>query len=120
MNSFTSWILSSLNVGSPIGGFGANYGASETINYYYYLNTAFKYASALEELASEEEFSSFVTFSPTIVECDSENSYPYTDTPVNNRSEITEKLGTNGLHSNDSGHFMIADALYRSFTELYN
>ena len=37
--------------------------------------------------------------------------------PANNRTDVTEIIGTNGVHPTINGYYQIADAVYRS---LYN
>ena len=112
-------ILSSVPIGSPIGGFGANYGASSTSNYYTFLKIAQKYAKALFDLCIESEFSSFVLYSAVLEEFDAENAYPYEEEPVNNRIvSVKERLGTNGVHPIAEGSYMVADSMYRAFSKL--
>ena len=46
---------------------------------------------------------------------DSENNMPQEDAPVNTRSSVTEKRGTNGVHPMNEGYMQIADVVYRNF-----
>ena len=107
-------IISSIPIGSPTGGFGANYGTSLTSNYYTFLKQAMNYARALIELCADEEFSSYTYYCPVMEEFDCENSYPASETNVNNRVDVKEKLGTNGVHPTDAGYKLVADAMYRT------
>lgn len=107
-------IISSVPIGSPTGGFGANYGTSLTSNYYTFLKQAMNYARALIELCAEEEFSPYTYYCPVMEEFDCENSYPASETDVNNRVDVKEKLGTNGVHPTDVGYKLVADAMYRT------
>ncbi|WP_302249838.1 hypothetical protein [uncultured Alistipes sp.] len=112
-------IISSVPVGSPDGGFGANYGAaSDTLNYYAFLDAAQQYPRALSNLCKEEEFFGYTFYASALEEFDCENSYPYVDTPVNNRMEVTERLGTNAVHPIAQGSYMIADSIYRVFPKV--
>nr|DAZ00991.1 MAG TPA: GDSL-esterase, psychrotrophic, monoethylphosphonate, HYDROLASE.35A [Caudoviricetes sp.] len=45
---------------------------------------------------------------------DSVNGYPYIETKVNTRSDLTEMLGTNGVHPSNTGYWQISDALFRA------
>ena len=112
-------IISSVPLGSPTGGFGANYGASGSSNYFTFLNIAQKYATALASLCNEDEFSSFTKYASVLEEFDCENGYPSTPTNVNNRQEIKENLGTNGVHPVEAGSYMVSDGIYRTFADLY-
>ncbi len=49
---------------------------------------------------------------------DSEYSYPVELQKVNNRSEIVERLGVNGLHPSIDGYKQIGDAFYRLLVEI--
>ena len=49
---------------------------------------------------------------------DSEYSYPVELVKVNNRSEILERIGTNGLHPSIDGYKQIGDAFYRFLVEM--
>lgn len=111
-------IITSIPVGSVNGGFGANYGASSIWNYFTFMDAAQKYAKALIEMCREEEFESYVTYSPVLEEFDSEYGYPTTDVAVNNRSDITEAVGTNAVHPISGSSKMVSDAVYRSFSAL--
>lgn len=112
-------IISSVPVGSPDGGFGANYGAaSDTLNYYAFLDAAQQYSRALSNLCEEDEFVSYAFYAPTLEEFDCEYSYPYVDTPVNNRMAVTERVGTNAVHPIVQGSYMISDSIYRVFPKV--
>jgi hypothetical protein len=45
---------------------------------------------------------------------DSEHAFPSKPKPVNTRSEVTELIGTNGVHPTINGYLQIADAVYRN------
>ena len=107
-------IISSVPIGSPTGGFCANYGTSLTSNYYTFLKQAMNYAKALIELCADEEFSPYTYYCPAMEEFDCENSYPYTEVDVNNRVAVKVQLGTNGVHPTDDGYKLVADAMYRT------
>lgn len=111
-------IISSVPVCSLNGGMSANYGASDIYNILTFSNAARKYAIALSELCSDNEFSSFTKYAPVLEEFDAENCYPSTDVSVNNRLSATEKLGTNGVHPTTAGSYQVADGVYRTFNIL--
>ena len=112
-------IISSVPTCSQNGGMAANYGSSAISNTFTFSNSARQYALALSELCQDSEFSSFAFYAPVLEEFDSENNYPSTDTPVNNRlTSVTEKVGTNGVHPIDAGSLQVADGIYRTFNTI--
>lgn len=111
-------IISSVPIGSTTGGFGANYGANSVANYYTFLNQAMNYAKQLDDLCSDEEFSQYTFYSPAMEEFDSEYSYPSVEQNVNNRINIKEQLGSNGVHPTNDGAKLIADAMYRTICSI--
>ena len=106
-------IVSSVPVGSTNGGFAANYGSSAYVNYFTFAKKVQAYAKALSDLCEESEFANYVEYSPVLEEFDAENGYPIKQTAVNNRSSVTEAVGTNGVHPTAEGSYMVADAIYR-------
>lgn len=106
-------IVSSVPVGSTNGGFAANYGSSAYVNYFTFAKKVQAYAKALSDLCEESEFAKYVEYSPVLEEFDAENGYPIKQTAVNNRSSVTEAVGTNGVHPTAEGSYMVADAIYR-------
>ena len=114
-------IISSVPLGDPHGGFGANYGASLTSNYYIFARQVFEYTKQLILLCKEEEFSSYTYYCPVMEEFDSENSYPSEQASVNNRiKDVKEKVGTNGVHPTMEGYYMVADSFYRTVCLVLN
>lgn len=111
-------VVSSVPVGSTNGGFAANYGASAYANYFTFAKKVQAYATALSDLCAESEFANYVIYSPVLEEFDAENGYPTKQTAVNNRSSVTEAVGTNGVHPTTEGSYMVADAIYRTFNNL--
>ena len=111
-------IISSVPLGSPIGGFGANYGASANGNYFTFAKQAQKYAAALQELCGLSAYSSFCSYSPVMEEFDSENAYPVAQRPVNNRVATDESLGTNALHPTEHASYMVSDGVFRTISDL--
>ena len=110
------FFIGGLQLPSCTGGMGANYGASGTYNYYTQANKCWDFLKAVYELVSESEFSSYVHFMATTEEFDCENCYPFAATNVNNRVNITENLGTNGVHPTNDGGKMLSDAIYRALS----
>ena len=110
-------IISTLPLPDCAGGMAANYGATEH-NYYHRAQYFWDYAKAFDELSKDSEFSPYLSVATVIQEFDCEYSYPKTDAAVNNRSEIKEKLGTNGVHPANEGYYLIADAIFREINSL--
>lgn len=111
-------IISSVPIGSVNGGFAANYGANESLNYYTFAKITQLYAQALVDLTKEDAYNGFTLYAPVLEEFDAENGYPIKQTAVNNRSSVTEVVGTNGVHPTTEGSYMVADAIYRTFNNL--
>ena len=109
------FFIGGLQLPSCIGGMGANYGAS-SYNYFSTANKYWDFLKAVYSLVSEEEFSSYVCFIATTEEFDCENCYPIQNVNVNNRVNISEPLGTNGVHPTEDGGKMLSDAIYRSIS----
>lgn len=103
----------------PNGGITACYGAS---GYYYdwygETITAFNYNEWLENLTKLPEYKGYVKYFDIKSQFDSEYNYWTKDTKVNNRSQITERIGVNGLHPNMDGYLQIGDAFYRALIEM--
>ena len=96
------------------GGMGANYGAKgEMSDAYGMLVTAMHYNAALEDLCQLPQYSGFVKYVDVAGQFDTDFNMPHKNKPVNNRSEQTEIIGTNGLHPSNPGYMQIADAIYR-------
>ena len=45
---------------------------------------------------------------------------PSIEKPVNSRSKITERIGTNGVHPNMEGYLQLGDAFYRALVKDIN
>lgn len=117
-NSSGKFIISTIAVPDPTGGFGYNYHADGAVsNYYTIVRRFFLFAQAIEELAQDAEFSGYVVHCPVMPECDGEWMYPKYEMQVNNRNTTKEKIGANAYHpstSNPIGYYMIADAIYQT------
>lgn len=98
------------------GGLGDDYGDANSGygNYYDLVRTVFGLNKAYEALAEDVAYSDFVEFIDVATQFDNENNMPDSDTPVNSRSIIMEKRGTNGVHPKDEGYYQIADVGFRS------
>ena len=96
--------------------YGANGGYSED---YGMLVTAMNYNAALEDFCQQSKYKSFVKYVDVAGQFDTEYNMPAADKPVNNRSEVTEKSGTDGVHPSLSGYYQIADAAFRSLCEIF-
>ena len=77
------------------------------------LVTAMHYNAALEDLCQLPQYSGFVKYVDVAGQFDTDFNMPHKNKPVNNRSEQTEIIGTNGLHPSNPGYMQIADAIYR-------
>ena len=97
------------------GGITANYGCrgfySDTLGDIY---TAYNYDMFLEKLTECDEYKTWVRYIDMKAQFDVEHSMPSVDTPVNARSALTEKLGTNGVHPTMEGYLQIGDAFFRA------
>lgn len=106
--------LLGIHICSINGGIASNYGATGPYHDTFgEVSTAFYYNEALEQLCDEEEFSSFTEYVDTKAQFDSEYNMPSTLMKVNARSNITESIGTNGVHPNMDGYMQIGDVFYR-------
>lgn len=111
------FLIGGLQIPSPIGGMGANYGANTRWNFYKFAIKVWEHSKAIYALARESEFSSYVRIIASTEEFDCEFGYPSSATPVNNRSETTEQLGTNGVHPTEDGKKLISDSIYRCLSQ---
>ncbi len=101
---------------SQNGGMGANYGANGGYSDAYgMLVTAMHYNAKLEEMCKLEKYKDFVKYVDVAGQFDTDYNMPNAQKPVNNRSSVTETVGTNGVHPSTDGYYQIADAAYRSF-----
>ncbi len=106
--------LMGIQVNSINGGTGRSYGANSVYsNWYGDLRTVMGMNLAYKALAEEDEFKDWVEFIHISSQFDSENNMPQELKPVNTRSELTEYIGTNGVHPSNMGYYQIADAAFR-------
>lgn len=99
------------------GGVTACYGANGYYHdWYAYLYTVFTYNKWLEEFTLTH--SDYMMYSDMKCQFDCENNYPYEMEKVNNRSQVLEKIGVNGLHPTNEGYKQIGDAFYRFLVEI--
>lgn len=73
-----------------------------------------------EEWTKEEAYREFMDYVSLAGQFDSEYSYPAAPKAVNNRSEQTEIVGTNGLHPMQEGYMQVADAVMRNMVHALN
>lgn len=107
--------LMGLQMPCQLGGMGANYGADGGLSDAYgMLVTALHYNAALEQLSKLPQYRDFVSYVDVAGQFDTDYNMPDKSKPVNNRSDVTEVVGTNGLHPSNSGYYQIADAIYRA------
>ena len=105
----------------PNGGVTACYGANGYYHDWYGETiTAFNYDEWLEELCNSDEYKDYLTYFDIKSQFDSEYNYYTKDIPVNNRSDITERIGVNGLHPSMNGYLELGDAFYRFLVHMLN
>jgi hypothetical protein len=103
-----------IQVPSPTGGLGANYGATGGYaNYYKLIRTVHGLNLAYQNVCAESEYLSFARYIGVAAQFDSEWNHPMADTSVNSRNATKEKLGDNGVHPTTEGYYQIADAAFR-------
>lgn len=97
------------------GGIAANYGASGPYSDVFgEVTTAYNYNEYLENLCEKDEYKSYCRYIDMKAQFDVEYNMPSADFKVNARSNITEKLGTNGVHPTMEGYLQIGDVFYRA------
>ena len=97
------------------GGIAANYGASGPYSDVFgEVTTAYNYNEYLENLCEKDEYKSYCRYIDMKAQFDVEYNMPSADFKVNARSNITEKLGTNGVHPTMDGYLQIGDVFYRA------
>ena len=95
------------------GGIAANYGASGPYSDVFgEVVTIFNYSKYLESLSERNEFKDYVRYIDMKAQFDVENNMPSTLVKVNARSDIEEKIGTNGVHPTMAGYLQIGDVFY--------
>ena len=106
--------LPSLNGGLGLYGTGFSYAWQLGM-----IKTCLGMNKAYQDFANESSYSSYVEFINTSSQMDAENNMYQADTPVNTRSVLTEKLGTNGLHPTNDGLRQIGDTVFRNLIANY-
>ena len=107
-----------VQVPSVRGGMGANYGANGGYaDNYGMVVTALNMNDAYQEFANRPEYLGFVEFVNISTQFDTEYNMPHNaGVNVNTRNSTTKEwLDTNGVHPDMSGHYQIADVVYRNF-----
>ena len=109
-----------LEVPSPSGGLGANYGAiGGYASYYKLLRSVNGLNLAYQQLCANAANSAFCRFINLSCQFDSEYNMPSVLTPVNSRNSTTEARGSNGVHPETAGYNQIADAVWRDFVRTF-
>ena len=97
------------------GGMGASFGAGNAMSDTYgMLVSAMYYNAALEQLSNLPQYRDFVQYVDVAGQFDTDYNMPDQSRPANNRTDVTEVLGADGLHPSTSGYYQIADAIYRA------
>ncbi len=107
------FVLMGLQVPS-IDGF-ANYGCSW--NYMDKLEFVFRLDGWYRDICREYENCTFVNIAGQF---DTEFNMPTVVRPANIRTDVTETVGSNGVHPAKSGYLQIGDAAFRAFNALLN
>ena len=109
-------IIASQYPPNPYYGTEYNYGGTNTRTSWSVTFVRFRWAEACDELCNSNGYSSFCYYANTFSEFDSEYGYPTTQRAVDTRvSDVTETIGTNGVHPTAIGSKMEADAIFRCF-----
>ena len=107
--------LMGLQVPCQNGGLGANFSAGNAMSDTYgMLVSAMHYNAALEQLSNLPQYRDFVRYVDVAGQFDTDYNMPDKSRPANNRTDVTEVLGNDGLHPSTSGYYQIADAIYRA------
>ena len=103
---------------SQNGGTGTSYAASGASGSYLIPSWNYKYHKlndAYRTLEEDETFSQYVKVIDLCAQTDSEYAFNYTEVDVNTRvTTDKERRGTDGVHPNNQGYWMMADAWFRS------
>lgn len=111
--------LLGLQVPSPNGGIGTNYGASANNAYFGFLRSVFGWNLALQSMCNEVGYSEYCRYIDVASQFDSENNIPQSTRAVNSRNASTEVYQTNGIHPDTPGYYQIADIVYRDFIRTF-
>jgi len=116
-NDYKDAYIRLIGIQSPSidGGIASNYGASGPYSDVYgEVSTAYNYNEYLEKLCSRNEYKDFCKYIDMKAQFDVEYNMPSTMIKVNSRCDITEKVGSNGVHPTMSGYLQIGDVFYRA------
>lgn len=114
------FILGTLQMPAPYGGFGETLGAASTQDWYFRSDLFWYILEKYQELASSSAYSSFVSITECTSEFDCEGAYPVRNKEVDNRTLETEIVQTDRIHPTEDGKKMISDSIYRELTRLFN
>jgi len=100
------------------GGITYSYGCSGPYSDLYgNMITCFNYNLYLEQIAEREEFKDFTSYIDLRGQFDVEYNMPTWKIKVNNRSNILEDVGNNGMHPNMDGYLQIGDCFFRNLVK---
>ena len=108
-----------LQMPSPYGGLGQNYGTNTYTQRFGLFVCAWNYNKALQDLCNLDAYSDFCEFVDVATQFDSENNMPGGQSKANKRNTVTYYQQTNGVHPSNPGYFQIADVVYRNFVANY-
>lgn len=110
--------LLGIQICSVNGGIASNYGANGPYSDLFgTITTAFNYNAALEELVLSDEFKTYCRYVDSKAQFDSEYNMPMVERKVNIRNDLTEMIGTNGVHPTMSGYLQLGDVFYRALVK---
>ena len=107
---------------SPFGGLSTNYPSSyygSYANYFGLVRTVMGLNLLYQKIANDPAYSDFVEFINVSGQFDAEYNYPETVRVVNTRTNVTERMQTNGVHPDTNGYYQIGDTAYRNFIKNY-
>ena len=109
--------IATLPLPSQNGGLGSNYSANGASGSYLtkaWNSKIHKVNELYMSLNNDVSYNTYVKVVDVCAQLDSQNNYPYKMEKVNTRSDVTEKLGTNGVHPSNFGYWQIADSWFRA------
>ncbi len=109
-----------LQIPSIHGGTGASYGAKlPYCDDYGLVRFVMELNRQYAAWAEEEAYKDYVEFINISGQFDSDYNMPWQYKPVNTRSSLTERIGTNGVHPSKEGYLQIADAVFRNIVNQF-
>lgn len=111
--------LVGIQVPSPSGGLGANYGSSASWEYTAVCARMREINNLYKTIADSADYRDFTRYLDVASQFDSEYNMPTSATAVNTRNATTELRGSNGVHPDTSGYYQIGDVVYRDIIRTF-